>query len=181
MILKLFVIFFRMGLFTFGGGYAMVPIMERELVQRQPLIDRDEFLDYLSMAQSFPGPIAVNLSLLIGYRLYGLFGALSALFGVVLPSFLVILLLSLFYTNTRQSPILSRFFAGIYPVIPALLLVSFYNLAKKVPRKFLHFILLLLTFIGVAIFQYNPLWFIGGGVLIGLCSYFSSSIWSSSK
>lgn len=179
--LKLFVIFFRMGLFTFGGGYAMVPIMERELIDEQALIEREDFLDYLSLAQSFPGPIAVNLSLLLGYKLYGLVGAITALVGVVLPSFLVIIAISLLYSKTNKSILLRKFFAGLYPVIPALLLFSFWNLIQKLPLRPLNLLLLFVTFLGVALYKINPLYFILGGVLIGLCSYFSNSTWSSSK
>lgn len=178
---KLFLIFFRMGLFTFGGGYAMVPIMEKELVEKASLLSGDDFLDYLSVAQSFPGPIAINLSLLLGYRLGRLPAALCCLLGVTLPSFLVILLLSTIYKTARESVLLGRFFSGVYPVIPALLLLSFLRLFPKLRGKPQQILLLVLTFAGVALFRLNPLYFIAGGVLIGLCSYSYHSISSSSK
>lgn len=179
MFLKLFLIFFRMGLFTFGGGYAMVPIMEKELVERSQLLSDEDFLDYLSVAQSFPGPIAVNLSILIGYKLSGLTGALFSLLGVTLPSFLIIVLISLFYAKLRHLSILSRFFSGVYPVIPALLLLSFYNLSKKISLNTVRLVILAFCFIGVSFFQINPLWFIGGGVIVGLCSYLNSTLFFS--
>lgn len=164
-----------MGLFTFGGGYAMVPIMEKELVERNALLSADDFLDYLSVAQSFPGPIAINLSLLIGYKIGGRGAALVCLLGVALPSFLVILLLSTFYESARESAVLRRFFAGVYPVIPALLLLSFLRLFPKIPKKWQQISLLVLTFAGVALLRFNPLYFIAGGVFIGLCSHFYHS------
>ena len=92
-----FLTFFKVGLFTFGGGYAMVPIMERELVQKNEVINSEDFFDYISVAQSFPGPIAVNLSVLLGYKIHGFLGAILALLGTVLPSFVIILIISLFY------------------------------------------------------------------------------------
>ncbi|MBP2026565.1 chromate transporter [Acetoanaerobium pronyense] len=169
---KLFSTFFKMGLFTFGGGYAMIPIMERELVDNTKMITKDEFVDYISVAQSFPGPIAVNLSILLGYRFMGLKGALSSLLGVVLPSFIVILIVSLFYAKTRDSKILEGFFNGVSPVVPALLLVSVLNLFKKINKSTIDITMILVTFIGVALLGINPLWMIGGGVLVGLWNHF---------
>ena len=116
-----FLTFFKVGLFTFGGGYAMVPIMERELVQKNEVINSEDFFDYISVAQSFPGPIAVNLSVLLGYKIHGFLGAILALLGTVLPSFVIILIISLFYAKTRNSTILNGFFSGVIPVVPALL------------------------------------------------------------
>lgn len=170
--LNLFITFFRMGLFTFGGGYAMIPIMERELVEKSKMISKNEFVDYISVAQSFPGPIAVNLSVLLGYRFMSFKGAIASLFGVVSPSFLVIILISLFYIQTRNSIILEGFFNGVSPVVPSLLLVSVLNLFKKVNKGTIDITMILITFIGVALIGINPLWMIGGGVLIGLWMHY---------
>lgn len=170
-----FLIFFKVGLFTFGGGYAMVPIMERELVQKNDVIDSEDFFDYISVAQSFPGPIAVNLSVLLGYKIHGLLGAVLALIGTVLPSFSIILLISVFYAQMRNSPILNGFFSGVIPVVPALLVFSFISIFKKSSKQTSTLVLIGITFFAVAFVGINPLFIIVGGVLIGLCKYYSRS------
>ena len=95
-LIKIFLIFFKIGATTFGGGYAMLPIIERELVENSKLISSDEFVDFISIAQSVPGPIAVNISLLIGYRLSGFSGSIFALLGTAMPSFLSIVIIGYF-------------------------------------------------------------------------------------
>lgn len=172
---KFFLTFFKVGLFTFGGGYAMVPIMERELVQKDALVTSEDFFDYISVAQSFPGPIAVNLSVLLGYKIHGFIGALLALLGTVLPSFSIILLISLFYAKTRNSKVLNGFFSGVIPVVPALLIFSFISIFKKSNKTPSTLILIGLAFVAVAFFEINPLFVILGGVLLGLCKYYSHS------
>ncbi|HPP32309.1 MAG TPA: chromate transporter, partial [Soehngenia sp.] len=100
-ILNLFITFFKIGAFTFGGGYAMIPIMEREIVENKKLIDDEEFTDMLALAQASPGPVAVNTSIFIGYKIKGLMGALSSLLGTVLPSFLIILIIAVFFNDFK--------------------------------------------------------------------------------
>ncbi len=173
--IRLFIIFFRVGLFTFGGGYAMIPIMERELVTKKNLLSKDDFVDYISAAQSLPGPIAVNMSVLLGYDIMGLRGALTALLGTVLPSLIVIIAVSAFYAQARDSKIVSGFFAGVTPVVPALLGASFLSLFKRIERKPFNIILMIIAFTGVAIFNINPIWMIAGGVATGLWIYYSNS------
>lgn len=170
-----FLTFFKVGLFTFGGGYAMVPIMERELVQKNEVINSEDFFDYISVAQSFPGPIAVNLSVLLGYKIHGFLGAILALLGTVLPSFVIILIISLFYAKTRNSTILNGFFSGVIPVVPALLVFSFISIFKKSNKQSSTLVLIGITFLAVAFLGINPLFIILGGVIIGLCKYYSHS------
>ena len=93
-LLDLFLTFAKIGLFTFGGGYAMVPIIQREVIERRGWIDREEFLELLTLAQSAPGPIALNTSVFVGYKMRGYAGALAALLGVVVPAFTVILIVA---------------------------------------------------------------------------------------
>lgn len=171
----LFIIFFRVGLFTFGGGYAMIPIMERELVTKKNLLSKDDFVDYISAAQSLPGPIAVNLSVLLGYDIIGFSGALIALLGTVLPSLIVIIAVSVFYTQTRDSKVVSGFFSGVTPVVPALLGASFLSLFQKIEKKPFNIFLMAISFTAVALFDINPIWMIAGGVTIGLCIYYLNS------
>lgn len=117
---KLFLVFFRIGAFTFGGGFAMLPLIEQEVVDKQGWIEREEILDMLALSQSVPGAIAVNSGVFIGWRLRGLAGALTALFGVVTPSILIILLIAHFFVQFQANPYLVRAFSGIKAVVVGL-------------------------------------------------------------
>lgn len=126
----IFASFFKIGLFTFGGGYAMIPIIERELIDKRKWIDRAEFLDLLTLAQSVPGPIAVNTSVFVGYRMRGLRGAVAALTGAVLPSFALILVIALFFAGIRQNPVVDAAFKGMRPAVVALIVGPVVSLAR---------------------------------------------------
>ena len=103
----IFVSFLKIGMFTFGGGYAMLPLIERELITKRKWIEQKEFLDLLTLAQSVPGPIAVNTAVFVGYKVRGLRGAAAALLGTVTPSFVIILAIAIFFAGIRQNPVLS--------------------------------------------------------------------------
>ncbi|MEG1623075.1 MAG: chromate transporter [Alistipes sp.] len=126
----LFWSFFKIGLFTFGGGYAMLPLIQKEMIDRRKWIDAQQFVDLLTLAQSSPGPIAVNTSVFIGYKMRGLRGALAAILGVVLPSFCIILLIALFFANIRHNKIVEAAFLGMRPAVVALILVPILTMSK---------------------------------------------------
>lgn len=168
-LIKIFLVFFKMGASTFGGGYAMLPIIERELVENSKLITSDEFVDFISIAQSFPGPIAVNISLLIGYRLSGFIGSILALFGTAMPSFLSIVIIGYFYSKFRDNKAVHGFFSGVNAVVPALLLVSFLSVFKKISKKTLMYVIFVLSFIAVFFLNINPILIILIGGVLGLC------------
>ena len=128
---KLFTTFFRIGLFTFGGGYAMIPLIERDVVQRNGWIKPTEFADLLALAQSAPGVFAVNMAVFVGYKLRGVPGALAAAFGCVLPSVMIILLIALFFRQFRHIEVVNNVFKGIRPVVVALIAVPVFNVAKS--------------------------------------------------
>lgn len=174
--LKLFWIFFKIGASTFGGGYAMLPIIERELVEKNKLIKSEEFVDFISISQSFPGPIAVNISVIIGHRLMGFVGSVLALLGAILPSFLSIVIIGFFYSKFRNSEIVHGFFTGVNAVVPALLAISFISVFKKIDRKYRFYFLFILSFALIYIFNFNALLVIIGGGFIGLCTNFLKSI-----
>ena len=113
----IFLSFFKIGLFTFGGGYAMLPLIERELIAKRKWIEQKEFLDLLTLAQSVPGPIAVNTSVFVGYKVRGFGGAVAALLGAVLPSFVIILAIALFFADIRQNPVVDAAFKGMRPAV----------------------------------------------------------------
>lgn len=130
-LLKLFVTFFRIGLFTFGGGYAMIPLIENDVVERNGWLKKDEFLDLLAVAQSAPGVFAVNMAVFVGYKLRGKRGALAASFGCVLPSVVIILLIALFFRRFRHIEVVNNIFMGIRPVVVALIAVPVFNVARS--------------------------------------------------
>lgn len=130
-LLKLFSTFFKIGLFTFGGGYAMIPLIEREVVQRYRWVSDTEFVDLLAIAQSAPGVFAVNISVFIGNKLRGMRGALSAAIGCVLPSVVIILLIALFFSRFRHIEVVNNIFMGIRPVVVALIAVPVFNVARS--------------------------------------------------
>ncbi|MDO4950211.1 MAG: chromate transporter [Bacteroidales bacterium] len=127
MYLEAFLTFLRIGLFTIGGGYVMIPMIEDEVVRRHRWIDSRDFADLLALAQSVPGIFAVNMAVFIGYRLRRLKGALSMAAGVVLPSFVIILLIALFFQRFRSHPLVEHIFLGVRPAAVALLTVAVFT------------------------------------------------------
>lgn len=110
---KLFSVFFRIGAFTFGGGLAMLPLIEREVVDVRGWVGKDEILDIVALSQSVPGAIAVNSSIFIGLRLRGVIGAIAAMLGTITPSIFIILIIAHFFTQFQSNPILMRAFSGV--------------------------------------------------------------------
>lgn len=130
----IFLSFFKIGLFTFGGGYAMIPLIQQEMISRRKWIAEKEFLDLLTLAQSVPGPIAVNTSVFVGYKLRGLRGAAAALLGTVLPSFSIILCIALFFADIRQNPFVDAAFKGMRPAVVALIIGPVLSLSRGMHR-----------------------------------------------
>ncbi len=129
---QLFSTFFKIGAFTFGGGWAMISIIEREIVDKHHWIDREEFLDLLAIAQSLPGILAVNISVAVGDKLEGRKGSIWAALGTILPSFLIILAIAIFLTPDliKNNEILSAIFKGIRPAVVALIIAPVISAAK---------------------------------------------------
>ena len=130
--LSLFTTFFKIGLFTFGGGWAMISIIEREIVDKHKWIELNDFLDLLAVAQSLPGILAVNISVTIGDRLRGVKGSMAAAFGTILPSFLIILAIAIFLTPDiiKNNAVVSAIFKGIRPAVVALIIAPVITSAK---------------------------------------------------
>jgi chromate transporter len=133
--LQIFSTFFKIGATTFGGGYAMLPIIRREVVEKHRWIDGEEFVDVLAVAQSSPGAVAINSAVFVGARLKGVPGAVAALLGSVLPSFLVILTIAIFFTRYTEYPAVIAAFAGIRPAVAALIAAAVVKLGKPVFKK----------------------------------------------
>lgn len=129
--LQSFLIFFRIGLFTIGGGYAMLPIIEAEIVNKQQWITKEDFLDLVAIAQTVPGIFAVNISIFIGYKLRKFWGAFFMALGSILPSFIIILLIALFFQRFQDNETVQRIFKGIRPAVVALIAAPTFSLARS--------------------------------------------------
>ncbi|MBO4721378.1 MAG: chromate transporter [Muribaculaceae bacterium] len=130
--LQLWLTFMKIGAFTFGGGWAMISIIEREIVDNHKWIDKDDFLDLLATAQAMPGILAVNIAVVIGDRLRGVKGSMAAAFGTILPSFVIILAIAIFLTpeTIKNNEVLTRIFKGIRPAVVALIIAPVITTAR---------------------------------------------------
>lgn len=123
--------FFKIGMFTIGGGYAMIPIIEAEVVDKHHWVSKEEFLDLIAISQSCPGVFAINISIFIGYKLKKIPGAIATALGTALPSFLIILAIAIFFHQIEDNPVVAAIFRGIRPAVVALIAVPTFNLAKS--------------------------------------------------
>jgi chromate transporter len=169
--LKLFSIFLKIGAFTFGGGYAMIPLIEEEIVDKNEWLSNDEFLDALAVAQSLPGAVAINLSTFVGYKIKGIRGAIMSCLGMILPSFFIILFLSGFLIKYQDNIYMKNAFRGVRPAVVALILVSVYKLQKSVERSKFTFVLLAVGLSMLLIFNLNPIAVITFSALAGYIHY----------
>ena len=128
---ELFSSFFKIGAFTLGGRYAMIPMIEAEVVDKHRWIEKEEFIDLIAIAQSCPGVFAINTSIFIGYKLKKMRGALCASLGTALPSFLIILLIAIFFHRFMEVSWIAAMFRGIRPAVVALIAVPTFNMAKS--------------------------------------------------
>ncbi len=165
-ILELFVSFFKIGLFTFGGGYAMLPMIEREIVDKHKWSTKDEILDIYSMSQCTPGVIAVNAATFIGAKIKGFFGALFATLGVITPSIIIITVIAEFISNFAHLPIVTHAFAGIRVAVAALIFstcIKLFKSAVKCPEQ-----------LGIAIASFAAVTFLGASpiVIVIVCGVF---------
>ena len=134
-LLDLFLTFAKVGLFTFGGGYAMIAIIENACVEQKKWITHDEMMDMTVIAESTPGPIAINCATYVGYRKRGLWGAMMATLGIVLPSFLIIYIIAQFLDNFLIYPLVAQAFSGIKIGVGVLILDVGMTMIKKLPKK----------------------------------------------
>ena len=123
--------FFKIGMFTLGGGYAMIPIIEEEVVNRHRWVDKEEMLDLIAIAQSCPGVFAINISIFVGYKLKKVRGAIATALGTALPSFLIILAIAMFFHQFEDNRYIAAMFRGIRPAVVALIAVPTFNLGKS--------------------------------------------------
>ncbi len=168
MILKLFLTFLKIGAFTFGGGYAMIPLIQREVVEKNKWLTDDDILDIIAIAESTPGPIAINSATFVGYKVAGFFGAFFCTLGVVLPSFIIILVISFVLDRFKAITAVQYAFNGIRAGVLALILKALINMYKKCPKGMVSYIVIAASFICVAVFDVNVLIVIVGCAVFGL-------------
>jgi chromate transporter len=166
--LKLFSVFFRVGLCSIGGGYVMLPMLRREVVERQRWITDEEMINFYAIGQSTPGIIAVNTATFVGNKLGGLLGALSATVGVVLPSLIIITILAAFFAGYQDHPGVEQAFRGIRVAVAVLLCVTLFELVRGHVRHWVAWLLLLGAFAAVAIGHSSPIPVICAAGIIGL-------------
>lgn len=171
-LLKLFTVFFRIGAFTFGGGYAMLPLIQKEVVDRQNWLKEEEILDIFAISQSIPGVIAINSAIFIGKRVAGTLGAIFSGLGVILPSFLVILVIASLLVTVRDNVIVDNIFTGIRASSAALILLAAIDLAKTGIKNRWGLVIAILSFLLVVIFDIHAVWAVIMGALFGIAYYF---------
>ena len=166
--LTLFLTFFKIGAFTFGGGYAMLPLIQREIVEKRKWITNDDILEVVAIAESTPGPIAVNSATFVGYRTGDFSGALLATLGVVLPSFAVILAISFVLREFESLKAVQYAFSGIRAGVLALVLKALWSMYKQSPKNAVSYALMAIAFVLVAFLGADVLPVIIGCAAVGL-------------
>jgi chromate transporter len=167
-LLLMFWAFFKIGSFTLGGGFAMIPMMKVEMVDRQSWISEEEFLDIIAATQSAPGAVAINSSIFIGYKLSGYVGSIIATLGTVLPSFLIILIISRVYTDIKSSIYINKSFKGIYPAVVVMILAAAFNLRKAAFKTPINIITAAVAVAVLLIFDMHPVIVIALSGLLGI-------------
>jgi chromate transporter len=175
--LQLFWSFFKIGAFTLGGGYAMIPLFQREVVERKRWIGEQEFLELLAVAQSAPGPIALNTAIFTGYKTKGVWGSIVAGLGMALPSFIAILLIVHFLTDFKEQPGVERVFKGIRPAVVALIVAPLWKMGKSAGISWKTIgvpvgVVLLIALAGI-----SPIYIILGTIVAALCY----AVWESRR
>lgn len=169
---RLFATFFRIGAFTIGGGYAMIPLIENDIVVKNKWIEREEFLDLIAVAQSCPGVFAVNISTFIGYKLFQTRGAIVAAFGAAMPSFCIILAIAMFFKQFEDIPWVAACFNGIRPAVVAMIAAPAFSLAKSAKINFANCWIPLASALLIWLLGVNPIFIILaagiGGYVYGL-------------
>jgi len=170
-LLILFTSFLKIGALTFGGGYSMIPMLKKEVVEKYNWIREDELLDFYAMGQITPGAIAVNTAVLVGNKKLGLIGGVFSTLGVVTPSFFIILIVSNFVNAFSDNNVIQSAFSGIKIVVCALVLKSLLDIVKKSIKDKIDIFLIL--FASVCTFLVSPVYIV---LLCGICGYFSKNI-----
>ncbi|PUU95259.1 chromate transporter [Halanaerobium sp.] len=176
-LLKIFLIFFKIGSFTFGGGYAMLPIIKRELVDNLGWIKEKDIYNYYAIGQSTPGIIAVNTATMTGYSLRGVKGALAATTGFIMPSLIIITLIATFFKRFQQIDLFQHAFAAIQIAVVALIIDIVIKMWQKSDKTKVSLLIFLLAFLLLVVFNISPVFVILGSAAAGiLIQYFRGNL-----
>ena len=167
-LLSMFLTFAKIGAFTLGGGYAMVPIMEKEIVDRKGWLTREEFMDILIVAQSTPGLFAINMASHIGNKARGVLGGVVGSLGVALPSIVVILLIAMFFRTFKDNIYIEKIFMGIRPAVVALIAAPCFSMARTAKISIYNLWIPVVACILITAFGVSPIWII---LVAGLAGY----------
>ena len=176
-IFRLFFTYLKIGLFTFGGGYAMIALIEDEIVTKRGWLTKEELTDIVTIAESTPGPIAVNCSTYVGYKMFGFWGSLFATTAVVLPSFAIIFCISLFFDNLLTNEWVAAAFNGIKCAVGLIILRTGFKMLKSFKKTPVSLICFFVTLVGVTLINlfavdFSSIYFIVAGFAVGLVGYF---------
>lgn len=171
---KAFGTFFKIGLFTIGGGYAMIPLIEKEVVERRHWVEHEEFLDLMAVSQAAPGVFAVNMSIFIGYKRAGVKGSVACAIGNVLPSVLIILLIALFFHQFKEHEVVENIFKGIRPAVVALILVPTFNMARTARINRRNVWIPIATALLIWLLGVSPIYIIIAGIIGGIVKHLAS-------
>lgn len=174
--LQLFTTLFKIGLFTFGGGYAMISLLENELVERKKWLEHDEFMDIVAVAESTPGPIAINCATYVGYKRVGVLGSAFATLGVCMPSFTIIYFISVFFDKFMELGIVASAFKGIQACVVYLIFSAGLKMLKKMKKNPLSIALMSSTIICMIVFslmaiKFSTIFYILIGGVVGVFAY----------
>lgn len=164
---KIFLVFAKVGAFTIGGGYAMIPVISKEIISRGWLTE-EELPDMIALAQSAPGVLAINMAVFAGYRIRGVRGSVAATLGSALPSFLIILAIAMLFAGFRDFPVIERMFKGIRPVVVALIAVPMIRMAKSTNVTWWAWVISAVTMIAIAFLKVSPIWIMLVLIVIGI-------------
>jgi len=157
-LLQLFLTFFKVGMFIFGGGYAMIPFLQKEAVEINKWVTSQEFTELIAVDTVTPGPIAVNLATFVGYKVYGILGAITATLGVVLPSLIIVTIIAASFFAFKQNAIVQAILRGLKPAVVALIAVAvFYLLQQKTIIDVKTGAIALIVFVAVAFLHVHPI------------------------
>jgi len=165
---ELFKVFAQIGVLTFGGGYAMLPMIQEEIVDKRGWATDEEILDYYAIGQSTPGIISVNTATFIGYKRKGILGAIVATLGIVFPSIVIITVIAIFFDQFEHYQIVQHAFAGIRVAVAALILNAIISMWQKAIKDYLGIIIFLLSFSVVAFLDISPIWVVIISFLVGV-------------
>ena len=175
-VFRLFFLFLKIGLFTFGGGYAMIGLIRREFIEKRKWIEPEEFTDMIAISESTPGPLAINSATYVGYKIGGFFGALLSTIGVVIPSFAIIYVISLFLQQFLDLKVVAAAFRGVQVAVAVLILSAGLKLFKEMARNRLTVAIALIVFavmivLDVLSLSFSSIWMILMGAAVGLGFY----------